>query len=298
MSTQNLHRSARGNNNPRRSRTWCFTSFSEEIPQFNELQMSYLVCGKEVCPTTDKHHWQSFVHFHNAKTREAAQIYIGNVHCDIAKGTDTEAIAYCTKDGEFFEFGVRPQQGRRTDLVLLRDDISAGRSVDDIAVESPMVFHQYGRTLRELEMIHLRTRYRTERTTCDWLFGKTGTGKSYRAFKNFDPKTHYVHCKRDRGWWDGYKGQQIVIINDFRGHICYDDLLEMIDENPWYVPTRGRERLPFVSRHVIITSPLRPEEVYHNRDDNDDIQQLLRRIKIVEMKKIDWLDDSYFCINH
>lgn len=118
-------------------------------------------------------------------------------------------------------------------------------------------------------------------TTCTWYYGSTGTGKSERAFKDFHPDKHYV-LPKDKGWWDGYRQQNTVIINDFRGHIPYDELLQMIDRYPFDVSRRGRQPLPFTSSHVIITSSLSPEEVYHNRMENDSIEQLLRRIKVVE----------------
>jgi len=55
-------------------------------------------------------------------------------------------------------------------------------------------------------------------TTCTWYYGETGTGKSERAFKDYDHNTHY-HYVGDNGWWDGYEGQHTVILNDFNGHI-------------------------------------------------------------------------------
>jgi hypothetical protein len=55
----------------------------------------------------------------------------------------------------------RPKQGERTDLNVLRDEILAGKSVQEIALENPDGFHQYGRTLKKLETIALRRKFRT-----------------------------------------------------------------------------------------------------------------------------------------
>ena len=41
--------------------------------------------------------------------------------------------------------------------------------------------------------------------------------------------------------------------------------------------------MPFLSKKIIITSALRPEEVYHNLSQHDSINQLKRRIELVEL---------------
>ena len=93
-----------------------------------------------------------------------------------------------------------------------------------------------------------------------------------------NPKTHYV-VKADRGWWDGYKGQSTRIINYFRGHVPYDKLLQVIDMRPGNVRRNGQEPTPFLAKHMIITSRLHPQDVYHNRDKADSRAQLHKTIK-------------------
>lgn len=66
-----------------------------------------------------------------------------------------------------------------------------------------------------------------------------------------------------------------------------NELLMMIDKHPnYFVRRRGREPLPFTSKKVIITSSMSPEEVYHNLAENDKLEQLLRRIKVYNLKKL------------
>lgn len=216
----------------------------------------------------------------------AMKKYIGEkVHLEIIKGTLKQNKKYCTKENNYTEFGKLPNQGERKDLMELKDDIINGDiTVEEILIEDPIKYHQYGRTLEKLEDITLRTKYRTEMTEGIWLHGATGTGKSHEAFKNFDPETHYV-LPNDNGWWDGYKGQEIVIINDFRGEITYNQLLQLVDKYPMSVKRRNREPMPFVSKKVIITSSLSPDKIYHNRMDEDNIEQLNRRFNIKELLK-------------
>ena len=73
----------------------------------------------------------------------------------------------------------------------------------------------------------------------------------------------------DGGWWDGYTGQETVIINEFRGGIAYSELLDLLDKYPKTVRRRCREPVPFLAKRVIITSVLQPKEVYCNLAEND-----------------------------
>lgn len=272
-----------GNNTPRkcatkRSRSFYVTCW--EKPTFDELSMSYMIYGKELCPETGREHWHCWLRFHNAKTIKAGLKYLpeGTWNID-QRGTNEECWAYITKDGDYKEFGNRPSQGQRNDLLKVASDISSGTTVDEITMNDPVLYHQYGRTLNKLEDLRMRNIFRTEMTKGYWYYGSTGTGKSHKAFENYHPSTHYVLIN-DNGWWDGYTQQEVVIINDFRGWLNYDLLLQLVDKWPMSVKRRGREPIPFISKKIIITSSLSPDEVYHNRAENDKIEQLLRRFEI------------------
>lgn len=246
----------------------------------------YLIFGLEVAPTTGTKHIQGYIYFDEAKSMSATKKVLGDkkVHLTAAKGNADQNKTYCSKDGEFYEHGRKPEQGMRNDLTGLRDMIVEGKkTVEQITMENPMAYHQYGRTLEKLEDITQRSKYRTEMTKCRWITGGTGSGKSHEAFKNFSPDTHYVLNTEDKGWWDGYNGQETVIINDFKGEIRYGQLLQIIDKWPYSVPRRNRQPYPFTSKEVIITSINKPGDIYHNLSKGDGIDQLLRRIDIQEI---------------
>lgn len=255
----------------------------DTLDKIFEKEAKYGVYGREIAPTTGTPHLQGYVYWKNAKTLSATIKTIGQgAHCEVAKGSPKDNQAYCTKEGLYKEYGELPEQGKRCDLDAIKNDIMNGKKVDDICIESPMVYHQYGRTLNKIEDIYLRKQYRKWTTTCEWIWGSTGTGKSHYAFKDYNPDTHYLWKLRDHGWQDGYTGQEIVIINDFRGEIAYNDLLDLLDKYYTTVNRRGREPAPFLAKHVIITSSLRPELVYNRRNAEDSLEQLLRRIEVKE----------------
>lgn len=301
---QNEQKWSEGNTKPlpknERCRKWVFTSFLEEEPVPDMKKVRYLLYAPEECPTTGKKHWQGYAYFKNEVSFKTAQkaLKCPKQHFEPAIADSIECqkgyiVGPYEKDGkvkpynpDYVEVGDPPKQGKRTDLDAIKDSILSGETTtDDIMMDSPMVYHQYGRTLDKLEDLRMSKVYRTEMTTCDWYCGSTGIGKSHWAFKNFHPDTHYV-LPNDKGWWDNYKQQETVIINDFRGSIPYNELLQMIDKWPYQVKRRGRAPLPFTSKRVIITSSLCPEEVYHNREKEDSIEQLLRRVKVINQEQI------------
>lgn len=150
-------------------------------------------------------------------------------------------------------------------------------------MDRPYAVFQFGRVLDRIEDRVMRLRFRTEMTIGIWLWGKTGTGKSKKAFEDFNPDTHYVHNLEDGGWWDNYTQQEVVIIDEFRGQIPYSTLLRLVDRTPFSVTRRNRKPIPFVSKKVIVTSSLQPHEVYCNLAQNDSLLQLYRRFEIIEM---------------
>lgn len=285
--TKNAHKCPEGNTETSgRNRAYCFTSFLSSEPFYDEVKMKYLGYGLETCPTTKKSHWQGFVYFFDKISIKKAQSYlkIGKSHMETMKGDFTDNVNYCSKEQQFTHFGTVPKQGRRVDLDELAAKIKEGKvSVDEITMETPMLFHQYGRTLERLEEITMRSKFRNWMTTCDWIYGPTGCGKSHKAYSNFNPSTHYVYNCDDSGFWNGYTGQEIVIINEFRGQIPYCTLLDLIDKWPKTVKIKGKSPFPFLARHIIITSSLRPEEAYHNLAEHDKLEQLYRRIKITHL---------------
>lgn len=275
-----------------KSRNWCFTwnnypaIFNADVITQQNVEaifgkFKYICIGREV-GASGTPHIQGYVDWINARPLGGLTRINSSIHWEMRRGTWNQAVSYCKKDNNFSEYGTPNEQGARKDLKQLRDEIAAGLRVDDVLMEDPMVYHQYGRTLNKIEDLTMRKKYRTEMTQGIWYWGRTGVGKSHTALQGFTPETHYI-WPNDKGWWDGYVQQPVVVINDFRGEIPYNEMLQLIDKWPLSLRRRNREPIPFMSSLVIITSSLPPEEVYHRRAEEDLIQQLLRRITVIEL---------------
>ncbi|QMW68813.1 replication-associated protein [Crucivirus-345] len=272
-------------------RQWCYTwnnftcedyaSMKEWCEKYCTWWIMGIEKGEEGTP-----HIQGAFRTKNTRTFKNLKNKFGKVHWEMMKGTCQQSLTYCSKGGNFEVGGKLPAQGKRQDLDNLKDAIIKDSvKLDDIICKMPMLYHQYGRTLEKLEDIALRKKSRTEMTEGIWYWGKTAVGKSHLAFEGYHPSTHYLLSLEDKGWWEGYNGQDTVIINDFRGEIKYSELLQLIDKWPYNVTRRNRGTVPFISKRVIITSSLPPDKCYRHRQDEDCIEQLLRRLKVVELVK-------------
>lgn len=249
--------------------------------------VSYYIYGKEICPTTGREHLQFYVEFSSPKRISTIKKKFPKLHIEGRKefATAQDNRKYCSKDKDFVESGEISHQGQRTDLDAICATIRNGTvSLDDILVQHPMLFHQYGRLFRASEDFFFRSVKRTTMTTCTWYVGPTGCGKSHKAYTENPDAYDYPY---DGDWCDGYRGQSVFILNDFRGQIPYSTLLRLIDRWPMTVRVRNCQPRPFTSTHIIVTSCKLPEQIYYNLHAEDKIGQLLRRINIVNMKKRD-----------
>lgn len=277
-------------------KNWIATNFNEKPIPWDEEVFKFLAYGAETCPTTGKKHWQTYFCL-NVKSRISTinkklkglykkhhpnDDYI-HINLIIMGGSLEQNESYCSKEGELVKFGNPPKQGERTDLKKVNEEIKNGKTVQEIRQENPNLYHLYGRTLEKLEDDKILKNYRSGKTECLWIYGPTGTGKTEfvdNELKDVNPDDIYI-WSNDKGWWDEYKQQKYVVMDDYRGEIPYNQLLKMTDKYKFCkVSRRGKPAIPFNSVKIFITSSLHPKDVYHNRFDEDSISQLLRRIEI------------------
>ena len=96
-----------------KAKNWCFTinnykDFPKELPS-GPPPVRYLCFGKEVS-STGTPHLQGYISFVNAVYRPSRFLQqYGNGHFERARGTADENAEYCSKEGDFTEFGERPQ---------------------------------------------------------------------------------------------------------------------------------------------------------------------------------------------
>lgn len=103
---------------------WCFTINNPvNEPQLHE-KLKYLVYGRETAPTSGTPHLQGYLETHSNIRITGLHKIPGfeSAHFIQARGTPQQNRDYCTKGGDFVEFGtISAGRGERTDLAAVRD---------------------------------------------------------------------------------------------------------------------------------------------------------------------------------
>jgi len=226
-------------------------------------------------------HLQGFMYFRNPKSFTVIHNFPGlsRAHFEAIKGTVDQNITYCSKGGNYEEFGDKPVQGKRTDIDAVVETIKAGAKVRRVADDHGAEFIKFHKGIERL--IALQTQPRDFKTEVIWYYGPTGTGKSKLAFEiALAAESYYVKDPLNK-WWDGYEQQDVVIVDDYRRDFStFAGLLRLFDRYPMTIEAKG-STTQFNSKKIIITTPKSPSDTWEGRTE-EELGQLLRRIDKTE----------------
>lgn len=277
VSTKDNTKVKKPHNTGTRSRSFCFTCFNidlkDDIVSLLKPKSKYGIIGSEVCPESGRKHLQGYVRLTNATTFNALKTKIFpancNPHIEIAKGNDEQNFTYCSKEGDYIEWGEKAKPGRRTDLETVYNMIREKKPLEDIINENPSTYIKYHSGIDKV--ISKRIKKRERAPIVFWLWGLSGVGKTRLA--SSISKSTFI--KDNTQWWCGYEGEDVILIDDFDGKWPYRDLLRLLD----FLPYRGQIKGSSVNINsdvIVITCEFPPHDIY-NRSDNE-YQQISRRL--------------------
>lgn len=107
-------------------------------------------------------------------------------------------------------------------------------------------------------------------------WGGSGLGKTRRAW--FEAGTDVFVKDPNTKWWDGYKGESNIIIDEFTGVIAINHILRWLDRYPCLAEIKGYTT-PLRASNFWITSNVDPRQWYQDAND-DQKKALLRRCEI------------------
>lgn len=239
---------------------------------------------------------------------------------DIAtcNGTSKQNRDYIRKEGKhldtdkadtnlketFEEFGELPveQQGKRNDLNTLYQYIKDGKSNFEIMEENPNYMlnidkierarqiikeNQYKDSFRQLEVIY--------------IWGVTGSGKTRGVMEKYGYSNVFRVTDYDHPF-DSYKGQDVVVFEEFRSSLKVQDMLNYLDGYPLELPCRYSNQIAcFTKVYIISNIDLRQQYELIQSEYPETFKALLRRINNVvqytETEKIEKTVKEYFEIS-
>lgn len=175
--------------------------------------------------------------------------------------------------------------GRRNDLLICREAFLAGKSFEDLFTNEDTFATacRYPKGLEKAASV-LRPRNRDNLPlSVDVFYGPSGTGKT-QAARLIDPDAYAVLPPNVSGgsiWFDGYTGQNTLLIDEYQGWIPWSLLKVLLD--PWYpistLQTKGGS-VPAHYTRVILCSNVHPLR-WHCRQTIRHLRALTRRLSRV-----------------
>lgn len=271
----------------------------ELMKQFTNV--TFYCMSDEIGLQTKTYHTHLFMYSPNGIRFRTVQSRIPNCHIDYCKGTAQQNRDYVFKEGKYsgtdkedtrvdgtqLEWGEMPveRQGRRNDIVDLYDMIANGMSDFQILDTSPdymLNLNQIRQTRQVIKSEKFKNTFRQLTTTYIW--GSTGGGKTRYVmekygYENVYRVTNYKHP------FDDYRGQDVVLFDEFRSSLPLADMLKYLDGYPVVLPCRFADTQACFTKVYFTTNiPLDKQYVNIQRDEIESYKAFLRRIH----KSINW----------
>lgn len=255
-----------------RARNATFTQFLRDDQEEGDYldvsswpDVAYCAWQLEQCPDTGRLHWQGYVEFVGQKTWSWVHENcegLETAHLERRRGSQSAARNYCMKEESRihgpYEYGEMKEQGKRSDLEEIRGKIVNGVSEAQIADDHFGSWVRYHRAFREFKRVRHLEPVRDWPMELILFIGPSGTGKSSRARAAY-PGAYWGPKGK---WWDGYTGEETIIIDEMYGHrMPYTELLQLMDRYPYQVETKGG-MVQITSRRIVFTSNQEPQDWY------------------------------------
>ena len=284
---------------------WCFTWYPEEsdyrpaaLPK--DSSMVYMIYQEELCPKTGRPHLQGYCRFSQKKRWQQTLNLLSEMGMSqatltvrAAKKCELACIRYCSKQKtrrpgtKPVELGSRKeeagQQGHRSDLDRVVERIQAGATYEALVEEEPKAIIKYGKGIKEVIAVKLQSKWeytwRKEIKTCV-IWGKTGTGKSYRV-RDLEKQNLYV-VKKGRDPWGRYRQQEAILFDEFGMGQDWDinAMKTYLEEYPCQLDCRYADSWAAWTRVYIVSND--PPNTWYMMAPKNDLEAFWRRITTVQ----------------
>ncbi len=268
----------------------------ETMSKFKSLV--YWCMSDEIGLKEQTPHTHIFMYSKNGVLFQTLKKRFPTAHIDYCRGTAQSNKEYVFKLGKWantekedtriedtqYEQGECPieQQGARNDLDNLYLMIKNGMSDYEILEQST----QYMYSLDKIESVRQTINAEKYRETwrdleVTYIWGETGTGKTRNVmekygYRNVYRVTDYQHP------FDGYKGQDVIVFEEFRSSLYIQEMLKLIDGYPLELPCRYNNKIACYTKVFLISNiPLSQQYCNVQMNEFESYRAFLRRIGCV-----------------
>lgn len=237
------------------------------VPHTWHERVRYCVWQLEQAPETGTYHLQGYFQL-SRKARASTLSRAFGCWVRPRRGSHEQAVAYATKPTSRilgpFSYGSASaieKSGQRSDIKAMVSAVKAGASNLEVL---DAFTKQYSRHYRFVEHVRLLLQKRDRPIpSIGILYGPTRTGKSTWVKRHCKGAYWLPQPNSKTGglWFDGYDGEDTVVIDEFYGWISFSFLLRLLDSTPLVVQTKGGSRYLQASNYVF-TSNVHPTAWY------------------------------------
>lgn len=245
------------------------------------------------------YHTHLFLYRKNPLRFSAVKNKFPTAHIDYCRGSTQENRDYIRKEGKykgtdkaetnllntFEEFGECPveEQGKRNDLNELYGMIKDGLSDYEILESHPAYMLQMNKIERCRQVVReeeFRNVFRE--LNVEYWFGKTGEGKTRTVMERYGYQNVY-RVTNYRYPFDGYRGQDVLVFEEFYNSLRIQDMLTYLDGYPLELPCRYANKIACYTK-VYILSNVPFDEQYRQvfREHPETFRAFRRRISCIK----------------
>lgn len=282
-------------------------TFLLTYPQSNGLEKEYILdqllkTGANVVVVAQEHHKDGNIHHHawvefeaEKHIRDCHFFDIAGFHANIGKvknakrNTRANALPYITKeDKEPAAFGIDVAEylkAKKNHRAYIGEALIKGeKSLPEIVQEYPGELYNLDKLHKNLSLykvLNKEVKPHVERRNY-WIYGFPGVGKSYCVRLAF-PTFYSKPCNK---WWDGYSGEEKVLIDDFdKNHQVLGHHLKIWGDNySFTAEIKGGQIYPTYDQ-LVITSNYSPREIFG--EDEMLCAAIERRYQVIHMTSRD-----------
>lgn len=271
---------------------WCVTINNYTPRELAELvclqdKLDYSIVGKEVGENGTPH-LQCYLAFKKKIKFSTLKKLLPKSHLEIKRGTPKQAADYCKKEGDFEEYGTLPEdqtaKGTKASAEkwAVTKKLAQEGNLDEI---DPQYYIKYYSTLNKIADDHADAVAPEDLTwenspPNEWYYGPTGSGKSYKARR----ENPGFYLKMNNKWWENYKGQDIVLIEDVgQTHLWMGDFLKIWGDRYTFRCEKKFRSSVIRPKKIIITSNYHPQELW---PDESILDPILRRFVVTKIERL------------
>ncbi len=265
-------------------RNWVFTintATESDIDRLTKVECKFVMYGVEKAPDTGTPHLQGFILFRERKRFSGVKKLFPRAYLSPMKGSFEQNEAYCSKeDLSPYIRGLAPKSKTEIGDAEKNRWQQARESAETGELESipSDIYIRYYRTLKEIKKDHMVVPDDLDGgvTTGHWFYGPAGAGKSRKA-RDLYPQAYLKMCNK---WWDGYQGQEHVLIDDFdKNHAVLAHHLKIWADKYAFLGENKGGAVAIRPKSIVITSQYSIDEIW---EDEETRQAMRRRFKVTK----------------